>query len=134
MPETLVEPLRFTLRLPAHPVSAAAARNLVRVLQRWVPVRKLDVVELVVSEIVTNAVRHGSPSAADVVELELTATATEVSGCVSDRGRAFVLSGDAPRIDRTGGFGLHIARELASSLAVEHGPGGNVVRFTVLTA
>jgi anti-sigma regulatory factor (Ser/Thr protein kinase) len=50
--------------LPAHPGSARRAREFTRVtLQDWGTAAPIDVAELVVSELVTNALRHGLLSA-----------------------------------------------------------------------
>ncbi|HEV7888004.1 MAG TPA: ATP-binding protein, partial [Acidimicrobiales bacterium] len=89
--------LRFSLQLPAHPVSVAAARSVVRVLQPWVEDEQLGLVELIVSELVTNAVRHGSLGTEDRVDVELAVSDQAVSGCVRDRGPAFVVPNLPPR-------------------------------------
>jgi anti-sigma regulatory factor (Ser/Thr protein kinase) len=57
-------PTAATCDLPARPESAKAARDFTRrTLREWQMARLSDVAELVVSEIVTNALRHGMLSA-----------------------------------------------------------------------
>jgi anti-sigma regulatory factor (Ser/Thr protein kinase) len=124
-------PLAFHLRLPSHPVSVSVARNLVRSLRPYLRDERSDRLELILSEVVTNAVRHGSRRTQDIVEIELTVSPEEVAGCVSDRGPAFTPPGPPTDPEQVGGFGLHIVAQLATTWDVEQGPSGNVVRFTV---
>ncbi|MEY2404861.1 MAG: serine/threonine-protein kinase RsbW [Acidimicrobiaceae bacterium] len=123
------EPFRLRLSLPSQPLSVAAARNIVRSLPRT----SQDVIaeiELIVSELVTNAIRHGSDRADDVIELELEASPTLVSGCVRDHGAPFTIPDGPPKDGGPGGFGLFISRTLADTLTVERSGTGNAVRFT----
>jgi len=75
-----------------QPESVQAARNFTRAtLRLWHLVDLLDVAELVVSELVTNALRHGVPSArtavtGDCVRLRLLAQAPFVMCMVTDPG------------------------------------------------
>ncbi|MFE7752905.1 ATP-binding protein [Streptomyces sp. NPDC057428] len=80
---------------------------------------------LVVSELTTNAVRHGGGR----YTLELSATSDSLTAEVSDpspappRERAPDLNGGS------GGFGWHMVRRLASELTVTYGPSaGKTIR------
>ena len=124
-------PLVFQLRLPSHPISVSVARHLVRSLRPYLPEERSDRLELILSEVVTNAVRHGSTGPDDVVEVELSASSDALAGSVRDQGPPFTPPGPPTDIEQIGGFGLHIVAQLAESWAVEPAPSGNLVRFTV---
>jgi anti-sigma regulatory factor (Ser/Thr protein kinase) len=126
------EPFRLRLALPSHPVSVAAARSIVRALPRTSQ-ELISEIELIVSELVTNAIRHGSVDLEDAIEIELEASPTSVSGCIRDHGAPFSLPDEPPRDGRPGGFGLFITRTLADSLTIERSAFGNEVRFTATT-
>lgn len=124
------EELWFSLRLPARPVSVSIARDVIKVLARLVNGAHLEDAELVLSELVTNAVRHGSTSVDDIVDIEITVSDHRMSGVVRDGGSPFDPLGSWRAPDQPGGFGLHIAHELAE-LTIDRTEGGNVVTFTV---
>jgi anti-sigma regulatory factor (Ser/Thr protein kinase) len=132
MSENDASPFRLRISLPPRPVSVAAARCLVRALPST-PDGVLAEIELIVSELVTNAIRHGSVDVDDVVELELEASATLVTGCVRDHGAPFSVPDSLPSAGRAGGFGLMISRTLADSLRIERSSTGNEVWFTAAT-
>lgn len=122
----------FLLCLPSAPASVPIARRFAHVLDAWTDPTHIDRVELIVSELVTNAVRHGSSSATQSVALEMSADSSGIAGSVSDEGRTcFTLSKAPPQSDQPGGLGLFLARSLADTLDVECSPTGNTVRFTV---
>ncbi|HEY6933597.1 MAG TPA: ATP-binding protein [Marmoricola sp.] len=123
-------PLTFSLRLPADPVSVAAARNMVRTLGAHLPDEKLRNAELIISELVTNAVRHGSRPG-ETVRVELSTRDGQLQGCVTDNGPAFKPPMRLPREGETGGFGLHIVQQLAAAWKIDHSGAGNAVSFTV---
>ena len=82
-----------TCELPAKPESAKAAREFTRsTLQQWGVGEQADTAELVVSELVTNALRHGLLSAPRMlgehpVGLRLLCTAPYLICMVTDPGR-----------------------------------------------
>lgn len=124
------EELRFSLRLPAHPVSVSIARGVLKLLDPLVNGAHLDAAQLVLSELVTNSVRHGSTSVDDFVDIEITVSNHRMSGVVRDGGPPFDPLGSRRAPDQPGGFGLHIARELAD-LTIDRTEGSNVVTFAV---
>ncbi|HUS61923.1 MAG TPA: ATP-binding protein [Acidimicrobiales bacterium] len=131
MPDLSSDELHFVLHLPPHPVSVSVARCAVRAMRTWVTGDRLDRAQVIISEVVTNAVRHGSPGSDDLIVVDLAATHDVVTGCVTDRGPAFDVPASAPRPDRVGGFGLHIIGRMADTWSVDQLPTGNQVRFTV---
>ncbi|MGW4233434.1 ATP-binding protein [Streptomyces sp. NPDC004980] len=116
-----------TTPLPPGPEAASHARRaavtfLHRIRPSLAPERRDDVL-LIVSELVTNAVRHApGPST-----LTLTTAAGALDIAVTDCSRV----PPAPRVpdltDGTGGMGLHIAEDLGARVFTEPLPGGKCV-------
>lgn len=118
------------LQLPARPMSVRVAREAVRSLDALTGVEVVDRAALAVSELVTNAIRHGSSSEEDVIDVDLRAERGRVTGVVRDAGPAFALRQSVPDDRRTGGYGLPIVEKLGE-VRVAHRDGGNAVTFTV---
>ncbi|MBM7057543.1 ATP-binding protein [Streptomyces durocortorensis] len=114
---------------PAQSTSAAGARDSTRDflagLPHPIPAEAADTVLLVVSELVTNALRHGGGTCT----LDLTAHPDTIEVAVHDS------SPQAPRMrtpdlnGRTGGFGWPMVNHLARTTSITPGPsGGKTVR------
>ena len=73
---------------------------------------------LLVSELVSNAVRH----AAEPIELELEASADRVCVVVRDGGEGFDEFLAVPSSDDAVGRGLYVVHRLASDWGIERGP------------
>lgn len=119
------------MHLPPDPVSVGAARGLVRMLHYWLSNDQVGRCELVVSELVTNAIRHGTPTTDDLVLLELDVVPGGVHACVKDHGPAFGTADEWPEPDQIGGYGLKIVEQLSDGLQVEHSASGNSVSFSI---
>lgn len=104
------------LTLPAEPRAAAMARRHVRDLP--LDQETAEVVALLVTELVTNAVRHGRFSREPVITLHLeVATDGLVRVDVVNEGRGF---GPAPSRDISeGGLGLQLVDRLADRWGIE---------------
>jgi anti-sigma regulatory factor (Ser/Thr protein kinase) len=105
-----------------HDAPAVARRTVTPALQHWDAARR-DAALLVISELVTNAVRHGSSSPSDRIRVQVRrndrGTRIEVTD-VGARGGSV-----APRDERTpddprSGWGLPIVAELSDSWGVAH--------------
>src|SRR4051812_24372388 len=81
--------------------------------------------ELVVSELVTNAVEHGRGA----VQLEVTHTDRELRGSVSDRGSGFVYELRPFSDTRDGGRGLAIVDALVTNWGIRRG--STVIWFAI---
>jgi anti-sigma regulatory factor (Ser/Thr protein kinase) len=124
------EHFSFSMHLPAHPVSVSMARSAVRCLISLVDAKDLEHTELVLSEVLTNAIRHGSCGIQDSVAVEIAAGAGRITGIVRDTGPVFEPPAAPPAAAEIGGYGLHIAMSL-SDLTISHTAAGNTVTFTV---
>jgi DNA-binding NarL/FixJ family response regulator len=107
--------------------SAAARRFMEETLRRWSCGDVLDVVNLLVSELVTNAVVHGG-SEADV-SVVLTPTALRVE--VADRDEHVPTPKTAEDGWATSGRGLALVETMSRSWGIDRVPGGKVIWFEV---
>jgi anti-sigma regulatory factor (Ser/Thr protein kinase) len=102
---------RQELTLIADPLAVGKARAWLSALaSRHVDTARWSDLELVVSEVVTNAVRHGAPGGA----VQLAATPKREFLCVqvTDEGPGLVPRPGAMASDENGGFGLFIIEQL----------------------
>jgi anti-sigma regulatory factor (Ser/Thr protein kinase) len=116
------------LELSSDPGSVGMARRflgrIVRELE--LPVETVAVAKLAASELVTNAVVHGTPPIAMCVD----ATITEVTVSVTDASTVQPRA-DETRLDATGGRGLAIVAAVAGRWGYEPEDSGKRVWFTV---
>ncbi|MEE1929651.1 ATP-binding protein [Streptomyces sp. TRM 70351] len=115
----------ITWRVPRAPAAFAWAREVTRtVLTRWgCDAEGIDSVVLLVSELVTNAHRHGRTDA----DLRLRASRDGVRVAVDDEDPAPPVRRSPDLVSGTGGLGLHILERLSSRWGVEpHGGGKRV--------
>jgi anti-sigma regulatory factor (Ser/Thr protein kinase) len=110
---------RFKLRLPPSPEAPAAARGAVRPLAGAVEPDVLESVRLLVSELVTNAVRHAGLRGDDWIELRVEADEEAVWVGVSDPGQGFDRLPAQPQLNVPTGWGLYLVNELADRWGVE---------------
>jgi DNA-binding NarL/FixJ family response regulator len=107
--------------------SAGRARKFVdETLRRWDCGEQLDIVTLLVSEVVTNAIVHAGTEVE--VSVQLTPEAVRIE--VTDK-QAGVPEPRQATDDETSGRGLAMVDALASGWGVEARPGGKVVWFEV---
>lgn len=134
------QPRRTHFSLPAQPQSAAVARyRLVSTLRDWALSVDLDNAQLLLSEVVTNAIRHGiDPTAGDAVitiEFAETRAGLRVEVREPDQGIAmgsWSVPGDG---DRAGlaesGRGLKVVGALAAEWGVLNESRGKSVYFVL---
>lgn len=121
---------QIELRLPPSPAAPAAARGALRPLQKAVELELLESVQLLVSELVTNSVRHAGLGAADRIELRVETTDDCVRALVSDPGGGFDRPLPSPRPEEPFGWGLFLVNSLADRWGVER-DGETVVWFEI---
>jgi anti-sigma regulatory factor (Ser/Thr protein kinase) len=135
-------PLRTRLELAVHPAAVRAARRHVRhVLHEWGMRASADTVELLVSEIVTNAVRASGALSDRRSGVKDAAAAPVRLWMTSDRSRIMIRVWDADhrppvpqpaQLDSEGGWGLRLVQALSvewgyCATDAAGGPGGKVV-------
>lgn len=121
------------MRLPAVPEAVAAARQGLAPLQDVLTPDRLDDVRLLVSELVTNSLRHGSLDPGDEVELTVDLHAqAKVRVVVRDPGTGFALGARPSDGTVTQGLGLYLLSQLADAWSVTV-DGATTVWFVVGT-
>jgi anti-sigma regulatory factor (Ser/Thr protein kinase) len=124
--------LLLLLRLPAVSAAPAVARHAVLALApRLLDEKIADDVALLVTELVTNSVRHGTADVTACVEISLRASPRALMVEVADAGRGFrgfrprpvpVTDSKQPTI---GGYGLLLVEELAQRWGIVDGASGS---------
>ncbi len=110
----------INLRLTSAPESVTSARHALDRLAEVLPPEKLEDLRLVVSELVTNSVRHARGSSYDQILLSVSVSAGSVEGRVCDSGPGFeVPYNPKPRSDLKGGWGLPIVENISDCWGVE---------------
>jgi anti-sigma regulatory factor (Ser/Thr protein kinase) len=111
------------LSLPPAPTAATQARSEVTAqLASRVGASVLEDVRLLVTELITNALRHGRLSAGDRVSLKATVDGDVVRIEVRDPGRNGEVA-QRPPGPRGGGYGLYLVEQLAKRWGVERKDG-----------
>ena len=117
----------LTLRLSPGPEAIPAARKALDGFAGLVERTVWEDMRLLVTELVTNGVRHGSERGA--VQVAVAVHGERVRVEVSDAGRGFTPpAAPIPRGDGTGGWGLQLVDRVASTWGVEV-DGGTCVWF-----
>jgi anti-sigma regulatory factor (Ser/Thr protein kinase) len=106
------------LELPRQLESAAAARHAVEGLAEDIG-EQLGDVRLLVSELVTNSLRHAQAGPDESIRLTVLADAARVRVEVSDPGEGFQLSGSADDQDAVEGWGLYLVATLSDRWGVD---------------
>ena len=112
---------RIELELDSGPSAAAEARAALGALDGRADPDVLDDVRLLLSEIVTNSVRHsGSPHGAKI-RLAVSVAGRAVRAEVTDGGRGFAPTPRSAPWTEAGGWGLHLVDSIATRWGVERG-------------
>jgi anti-sigma regulatory factor (Ser/Thr protein kinase) len=111
---------RTELRLPAEAIAPALARAGIRGMSPQVPDRLAADLALLVTEVVSNAVRHASADPGDEVVVRLFAN-HRIRVEVVDHGPGFEAGDrEQPRAARADGWGLYLLDSLSSAWGVDH--------------
>jgi anti-sigma regulatory factor (Ser/Thr protein kinase) len=127
VPQGREPPSRLDLRVPVGRDAPARAREALRPLAARIDADCYSAVELVVSELVTNAVRHSGAHAGDPILLEVRCSNEHVRVCVSDPGHGFPPPPGSPEPGAIGGWGLHLVAEVADRWWIEPAADGTRV-------
>jgi anti-sigma regulatory factor (Ser/Thr protein kinase) len=111
--------VRIARRLHARPEAAGEAREMLGQLD--VSARQDTDAKLLLSEVVTNSVRHAGLSRDDVIEIVLDA-GDVLRIEVRDGGGGFERKQPSPDPARPSGWGLYLVEHLADRWGVDKGP------------
>ena len=109
-----------SLRVAGGPDAAGEARGALRRLERGLGTKTLDTVRLLVTELVTNSVRHADATA---IDLRIHVTEPKVRLEVASRGPGFEFEERAPGQSPEGGWGLYLVDRLADRWGVSNAGG-----------
>jgi two-component sensor histidine kinase len=104
--------LHFDIEVPNDPLSIGVVRKAVTAAAEHRGQETTEIVGLVFTELVTNALVHGELGPGDRIGVEFTISDQGVSGSVSDPGAGFDLGPQGPQPRADGGFGLFIVQRL----------------------
>jgi anti-sigma regulatory factor (Ser/Thr protein kinase) len=108
----------LSVRFDRGPTAASAARNALLGLEERVDGRVLDDIRLLVSELVTNAIRHAEAPQGGEVALDVTIENERVRVEVADPGAGFEPQPRDDEMHRPGGWGLYLVDRIADSWGV----------------
>jgi anti-sigma regulatory factor (Ser/Thr protein kinase) len=111
--------MRYEVDLARHPDSAAEARRALANVSDHISPRRLDDARLLVSELVTNAIRHAKLGDDDVIKLVVVGGNDALRVEVCDPGPGFEPGEPTPDPERPSGWGLYLVRELADRWGVD---------------
>ena len=114
------------VELEPGPQAAAHARAALGVLDGRVDAGTVDDIRLLVSELVTNSVRHSAAARGASVRLAVATRGRSVRVEVVDAGRGFDPKPRAKPRDEAGGWGLHLVDQIASRWGVTTTRGARV--------
>ena len=122
----MTEDPHISTELPSEPTSIPAARRLLAPFEADLePVTFLNL-RLLVSELVTNAIRHVPAEQAGTIRLEILRTDAYVRVVVEDQGDGFQPGPSPDDPARASGWGLNILAKVASRWGVENDGGARV--------
>jgi len=105
--------------LEPTPSAVRLARASVDALRDQLTERQLDDARLLVSELVTNSLRHAALTPDQSIELTLEVDAEVLRAEVRDPGEGFVHEPRAPNPESAAGWGLFLVSKLASRWGVQ---------------
>ncbi len=108
----------INIYLEAGPSAAALARNALVPIERQVDEEVMADVRLLVSELVTNSVRHADMPAPGIVGLDVSLDSRKIHVEVRDSGAGFAPRGRSPGQSQVGGWGLFLVEKLADRWGV----------------
>jgi anti-sigma regulatory factor (Ser/Thr protein kinase) len=109
---------RISVRFEAGPSAAASARNALIVIDDRLHPAAMEDVRLLVSELVTNSVRHSRTGAGETIGLDVSVARGTVRVEVCDDGVGFEPRPRQPGQSKAGGWGLFLVEKLADRWGV----------------
>jgi len=114
--------IRLDRELPARPEAAREARKALGELAPHVPAHYFDDVRLLVTELVTNSLRHGHLGAGDAIHLVVQMEPSCLRVEVRDPGSGFDLPAPPQTPDMGAGWGLYLLGRIADRWGINGRP------------
>ena len=111
--------MRLEVALARDPDSVATARSALGEVSDHLTPRRLEDARLLVSELVTNSIRHAGLADGETIRLVVVAGERALRIEVCDSGPGFELVEPVPDPARPSGWGLYLVRELADRWGVD---------------
>jgi anti-sigma regulatory factor (Ser/Thr protein kinase) len=111
--------VRYEVDLARDADSPAVARRAIGEVSDQLPPRRLEDAQLLVSELVTNSIRHAQLRVDDVIRLVVVSGDRALRIEVCDPGPGFEPLVRDPDHGRPSGWGLYLVRELSDRWGVE---------------
>ena len=108
----------LSVRFERGPTAASAARNALAALEQRVDTHLLDDIRLLVSELVTNAIRHAGVPSGGQVGLDVSIDGPRVRVEVADPGAGFDPTPRDEAMTKPGGWGLYLVDRIADRWGV----------------
>jgi anti-sigma regulatory factor (Ser/Thr protein kinase) len=128
MPAVMSAGIAIDRRLPHAATSIAEARRALEPLARAVDPTTYETLRLLVSELVTNSVRHSQAASDADIELSIRAFRERIRAEICDHGEGFEAVGREDDADEESGWGLHLVEVLSDRWAAK-GNGRTCVWF-----
>lgn len=110
------------LLLPGRPESVRVARQAVEQLRGTMAEETIDKLQLLISEVVTNSIRHSRVWDADCIDVKVIELPDSVHVEVEDPGAGFAPEVRAPVFGQTSGWGLFLVDRLSAGWGVSPQP------------
>jgi anti-sigma regulatory factor (Ser/Thr protein kinase) len=124
-------PQSLVFELPASPAAVSAARRAVLAANGGVPSTVRADVLLLLTELVSNAVRHAKAGAGRTVHVELQQGARMIGVAVFDEGTGFTAEAPHPERDGSGGWGLFLIDRIADRWGITPTGSGTCAWFEI---
>lgn len=122
------------LRLPSEPIAPALARASVTGVARSLSDVALADLNLLLTEVVSNAVRHGRITGADEIVVAVDVADDRVTVSVSDTAPGVGVATSASELaadNRDGGWGVFLLKRLASEWGIDRHDDKTTVWFSI---
>jgi anti-sigma regulatory factor (Ser/Thr protein kinase) len=113
---------KLSMTVPASAEAGTALRLAMRSMEVYLGPNKAEEVELLVTELATNGVKHGTGGDTNSITLDAVFDDDGLHVAVSDRGQGFTPAPREPDRTEPGGWGLMLVEGIADSWGVEQGP------------
>ena len=126
-----VDAQRLVFELAASPTAVSVARSALLAGKSTLPTSVRDDVLLLLTELLTNAVRHAKAAADRAVRVEFRRQGEMVSVAVFDEGTGFAAEAPHPRRDQSDGWGLFLVDRIADRWAITPTASGTCAWFEI---